>query len=89
MARLRLNDGVHLVRWANIEMLIRDSAELNAHASVLFPFARGDGRILDIGRSDIYNALFVAGCFNTLEEIDPLADEWQRVFSQKTTHDPA
>jgi hypothetical protein len=85
MARLRLNDGVHLVMWANIEKIVVDAAELHARASVLFPFARGDDhRILKISRSDIYTALFVAGCFNTLEEIAQLADEWQRVFSQDT-----
>jgi hypothetical protein len=79
MSRFRLNDGVRLLVWANIQLAIGDAAELYARAGALYPFARGDAlKVLDISRANIYNALFVAGCCDTLEEIDALANEWQR-----------
>ena len=84
ISRIRLNDGVHLVLWANIEQDIQDAAELYARASVLLPFSKGStSQVSDIGRQLIHNALMVAGCFNNLSEIDALSDRWARAFPHR------
>lgn len=84
ISRIRLNDGVHLVLWANIEQDIQDAAELYARASVLFPFSKGSAsQASDLGRQLIHNALMVAGCFNNLGEIDALSDRWERAFPHR------
>ncbi len=84
IAMIRLNDVRRLLLWANIEESIVDAAELYARASVLFPFAKGKtNQIFDIKRNLIYNACFVSGCFETLEEIDRLADRWELGFPHR------
>jgi hypothetical protein len=84
ISRIRLNDGVHLLLWANIEQNIQDAAELYARASALFPFSRSNvHQTFDLGPPLIYNALFAAGCFRNLGEIDALADRWQGGFQHR------
>ena len=78
---LRLNDGVHLLLWANIEQAMRDAAEVYARAAVLFPFSRGDQiQSVEPNRYLIYTALSAASCFSNLHEIEALVDAWQREY---------
>ena len=78
-SKLHLNDGVHLVLWANIEQAILDAADLYARAGALFMFSRGGAsQSFDIDRDNIHNALFAAQCFDSLGEIGVLADRWRQ-----------
>ncbi len=89
IARLRLNDGVRLLLWANIEQAIQDAAELYARGALVFPFARGSpAHIAEVARPQIYSALFAAGCFQNLGEIDALADRWVFEFEHRAQMQP-
>jgi hypothetical protein len=82
ISRLRLNDGIHLITWSNIDQAMRDAAEIYARAMPLFVFARGQS-VSDfrVKRRQVYDALSSAGCFLNYDEIDLLADKWQQEAS--------
>jgi hypothetical protein len=81
ISRLRLNDSVHLILWANIDQAMRDAAEVYARAMPLFVFSRGQ-TVSDfkVKRSQIRDALAAAGSFD-YDEIDALADKWEKEFA--------
>jgi hypothetical protein len=81
LSRLRLNDGIHVLLWANIEQAMRDAAEVYARAAVLFPFSRGDQlQSVQPDRHLIHTALSAASCFSNLHEIEALVDAWLREY---------
>jgi hypothetical protein len=84
ISRLRLNDGIHVILWSNIDQAMRDAAEIYARAMPLFVFARGQS-VCDFGvkRQQVYDALSSAGCFLNYDEINLLADKWQQEFRLK------
>jgi hypothetical protein len=82
ISRLRLNDGVHLLLWANIDQAMRDAAEVYARSMPLFVFSRGQTvDDFQVKRSQIRDALASASSFLDYDEIDALADKWEKEFA--------
>ena len=82
--RLKKDDGVHMILWANIEQAMWDAAEIYARAMPLFVFARGhEVSDFTVKRSQVYEALSFAGCFRNVGEIECLASKWEREFSAR------
>jgi hypothetical protein len=79
ISRFQLNDGVHPLLRMNIDQAMWDAAEVHARTSTLFPFSRGyPAGSFSVTRNRVREALSLAGCFHNYDEIDVLADKWQR-----------
>ena len=79
LSTLRLSNGRHSLSFAIIEQDIIDAAEIYARASALIPFSRGS-TVYSFSpfRGEVYNALLFARSFNSVQEMDLLADRWQQ-----------